>query len=187
MLTLFAENFLYCNINRLSCVRKKFGTFWPSHGLYNKRVKAKKLLHSKKKGGELMGQLFKPNVIQQWVKEGQDILFKLTDKEAKVITAYIVNLVLADVKRGLEGEEPSPLFQAIDEEYRKASKGCYFHDNDIDGNETEFNLDSHLCLFCMVKLANILQAFGISPGCLFPHMSERGVQKTRLHPVLVGH
>jgi hypothetical protein len=86
---------------------------------------------------------------------------------------YVTSLVLSEVEEGLSGRDATPAFLAINKIYQEYQKGCYFCNGGIDGNETEFNPDTQICLICQVKLANVLAAYGC-PGI------ERKIQTWRL-------
>lgn len=63
---------------------------------------------------------------------------------------------------------------------KNAVNECYFCNKDIDPNETEFTKDTHLCLFCLLKAANVLTACGVDPRKLSEIIHKREVQKTKL-------
>jgi len=79
-----------------------------------------------------------------------------------------------------------PVFDKIDDlyaqEYRGARSGCYFCDENIDGNAIEFNTKTYLCITCQVKLANFITALNIDPGKILSLIpGPRKIQKTRFH------
>jgi len=95
----------------------------------------------------------------------------------------ISTALFMEIKAGISGEkeyEDAPFFKIVDQMYEGLKpKGCYFCDENIDGNAQEFNRDQKVCLTCRLKIANLLQALGIPSGRVFPYQ-ERKVQKTKL-------
>lgn len=88
--------------------------------------------------------------------------------------------VLDAVKEGMKGEV-NPVYAKIREiMFENKIESCYFCNDHIDPNEQEFNLDKSLCLFCQLKLANILVALDVNPKRLLPLVGERKIQQTRI-------
>ena len=128
-----------------------------------------------------MGKLIKLRPTPNLIEKGREILSKLSDEDGTAVIAVVTHIIIEDVKAGLAGDsEDRPVFELIDQEFRRAVGHCYFCNKEIDANETEFNLDTHLCLFCQLKVANILTAVGVDPRGLFPDIGERFMQKTKL-------
>lgn len=130
-----------------------------------------------------MGKLIKLHPTPKWVEKGQVILDGLNEEDATAVIALITSAIIQDVKAGLAGtldEKENTVFKAIDQEYKNKAGQCYFCNKEIDPNETAFNLDTHLCWFCILKVANILVAVGADPRKLFPKIGKREVQKTKL-------
>lgn len=78
------------------------------------------------------------------------------------------------------------VFEKIDVMYAQlhasVSNGCYFCDHAIDGNASEFNQATYLCIECQIKLANVITALGQDPSRLLKSIpGPRKVQKTRFH------
>jgi len=128
-----------------------------------------------------MGQLLKLPT-PDWIERGRVALGRLTENDATAIIALATSIIIQEVKAGLAGalEDESPIFDIINQEIKNAAGECYFCNKDIDPNETEFNRNTHLCLFCMLKVANILTAVGVDPKKLFEKIGKREVQKTKL-------
>jgi len=95
-------------------------------------------------------------LLPEWLQKGKRVLDRLPDADREAVTAFIFNVVLADVKRGLEGEDAEVFFQAINQEYEKAHGHCYFNEQ-YDGNAVPFSDDTPLCLVCAVKVRNVLR------------------------------
>lgn len=129
-----------------------------------------------------MGQLLKLHPTPDWIEQGKAILDRLSEEDITAVVTLVVSAIVEDVKAGLAGnlKEESPVFNAINQEYKNAAGECYFCNKEIDPNEIEFNQDTHLCLFCMLKAANILTAADVDPKRLFEKIGKREVQKTKL-------
>ena len=95
-----------------------------------------------------------------WIQKGKAVLDKLTSNERDIVTAYMFNIILEDVKAGLRGEEADVFFEMIDQEFQKIHSGCYFSAQ-VDGNAVEFNANTNVCPLCAVKIKKVLQAFAI--------------------------
>lgn len=112
------------------------------------------------------------------------VLSRLGNKEIKALSNYMTNKFLDELTQGLEGEieyKDSPFFAFVDKLYKQYDappNGCYFCDKTIDGNLKPFNFpkETKLCMSCMLKVANVLVAFSINPGTLFPGMEDRKIQ-----------
>ncbi len=97
--------------------------------------------------------------------------------------------ILREVRIGLaledcEADIDLPLFEKIDALFKEAqtkAAGCYFCDPLFNSCEHPFGMEgSHLCLECIGKLSNFVQALGIPPGMVFAGMEERKIQTTAL-------
>ena len=117
----------------------------------------------------------------KYVLRARELLRKSPKEDVDGVIKMVVQMLLQEIEDGLDNEfeEERPFFEKVNELYMSYSQGCYFCDKEISGDETEFNLDVHLCLSCMSKVANILIAFGIDHQLLFPGMNKK-IQKTRL-------
>ena len=117
----------------------------------------------------------------EWMERGKRILKNLSKEDGSAVISVIFAHVIEDVQRGIAGsKENNPAFDVINKIIQTAAGQCYFCNKKIDPNETEFNRDTHLCLFCMLKVANILEACGVDPQKLFPKIGKREVQKTKI-------
>jgi hypothetical protein len=122
----------------------------------------------------------------RYIREASKLLDTMPEKDIMNIAKLFWSIFLTEVRDGLERKELGPFFEMVDKLYEEAGYGpgyapnCYFCDHVIDGNAEEFNLDSHLCLSCTVKVANVLTAFGIDHRILFSGMAERAIQRTRI-------
>jgi|PlaIllAssembly_1097288.scaffolds.fasta_scaffold138710_2 hypothetical protein len=108
------------------------------------------------------------------------ILTALDTGEHDKLLTLLIDTWLQSVREGVEGE-PNPIYDAV-KKIMSLNKveGCYFCDDSIDPNEWEFNLDTKMCMFCQLKVANILAALGIDHTKLFPLAGPRTVQKTQI-------
>ena len=126
-------------------------------------------------------------LIPKYIQDAKLILSGLSDEQAKDVIMLLAGQFIEEIELGLEGEidyEEGPFFEAVDKMYEGSEpKGCYFCDTSIDGNEVPFDYPdtTKLCLSCILKVANLLIAFGIQPGSLFPGMKDRQIQ-----PVIYG-
>jgi hypothetical protein len=129
-----------------------------------------------------MGELIKLDLTPEHIRTALDHLQGIDEKKAYKVIRYLAELLLTEIQDGLNGDSEGPFFKMVDKMYREAKeiKGCYFCDPEIDPNATEFNKDTRLCMFCRLKVANILQAFNIHPSVLFPEIGDRKVQKARV-------
>lgn len=119
----------------------------------------------------------------KYIEEAKAILADMPEKDMQSIGKYLAERFLEEVKQGVSGEvarDDAPFFDLVDRIYEESAskKGCYFCDDSIDGNETPFDFPSKtkLCLNCMLKVANLLKAFGIDHRVLFPGMGDRKAQ-----------
>ena len=123
-------------------------------------------------------------------RRARELLDSLPREDVEAIILLVAGMFLDEIEDGLNDDEfnpeERPFFEAVNDLYRDAETGCYFCDYRIDGNEAEFNLDVHLCLLCMMKIANVLAAFGVDHTRLFPGMGPRNIQKTRLNNTPAG-
>lgn len=128
-----------------------------------------------------MGKLIQfPDPDWQVIEQSLKILDNLPDEAVIPLIGLIAYLFLEDMRIGLSGGEQHPFFKKVDELYKQIHGECYFCNRDIDPNETEFTQDTHLCLFCLLKVANILTAAGVDPKKLSEKIGKREVQKARL-------
>jgi len=117
------------------------------------------------------------------LEKAPEVLAKLPKHEVEFIVKYLTDQFIEEIKQGLEGEieyKDAPFFEVVDRLYEDVEvKGCYFCDRSIDGNAEPFDYpnNTRLCLTCMEKAANLLVAFGIDHGSLFPGMGDRKIQK----------
>ena len=112
-------------------------------------------------------------------KRGRDLVNDLPIQDGLDIISYItVNTLFAALEE-IKAKE-GPFFEKVDEIYKELKQPCYFCNEDIDPNEVEFTKDTRLCLFCLLKVGNILTAFGFDPKKLPGIVSTRKVQKTRI-------
>ena len=125
------------------------------------------------------------NVIKltpKYIQEAQQALTGMNESQAKDVIMYLAEQFIKEIELGLEGEieyEDAPFFEVVDRMYEDSEvRGCFFCDRTIDGNEIPFDYPNttRLCLSCMLKVANVLVAFGIAPGSLFPGMKDRAIQ-----------
>jgi len=125
------------------------------------------------------------NVIKltpKYIQEAQQALTGMNESQAKDVIMYLAEQFIKEIELGLEGEieyEDAPFFEVVDKMYEDSEvRGCFFCDRTIDGNEIPFDYPNttRLCLSCMLKIANVLVAFGIHPGSLFPGMGDRKIQ-----------
>jgi len=127
----------------------------------------------------------KENVIKltpKYIQAAKEVLAGLPEDQVKDVTMFIAGQFIEEIGLGLEGEleyREAPFFEVVDKMYEESQpKGCYFCDRSIDGNEKPFDYpnSTKLCLTCMLKVANLMVAFGINPGSLFPGMGDRQIQ-----------
>ena len=105
------------------------------------------------------------------------------------IRSEIENRLLEEVKYGLGVEEfpdgievELPFFEKVWGLFSEASCGCYFCDDRIDPNSTEFGVDTFVCITCQLKLANFMTACGLDPSSLLPFACKpRVIQKTKFY------
>lgn len=120
--------------------------------------------------------------------EGVEALRALPEKDRMKIIQFIADLMIKEIRAVLDGDKDvadAPFAALVDAIYQENTpRGCYFCDRDIDGNEEPFEYPqkTKLCLTCQMKVANLLQAFGITPRSLFPDMSERKIQTVKYTP-----
>ena len=115
------------------------------------------------------------------LERGLEVLSQIQDDDSMAIVSLLIQSVMDEVEAGVTGQEIGPLFEMIDGIYRKAKDSkCYFCNEDVDPNETEFTKKTHLCLFCLLKVANILTAAGLDPKKISGIAGNRRIQKTRL-------
>ena len=101
-------------------------------------------------------------LLPEWLQKGKRIVDKMKEHEREAVTAFIVNVVIADVKRGLDGEEADVFFKMINDLYIESHGHCYFNEQ-FDGNETPFSDDTSLCPICAVKARNVLRWYADNP------------------------
>lgn len=119
-----------------------------------------------------------------YMKKAAKALAGLSKEQAVDLAMYFTGQFIEEIEKGLTGEidyEDSPVFQRVDEMYEEAAappSGCYFCDRTIDGNGEIFDYPekTKVCLTCMLKVANVLKAFGIDPKCIFPGVGDRKKQ-----------
>jgi len=122
-------------------------------------------------------------ITQKCIEGAMGLHLGLTEDQAKQIAKLIADKFMEEIEQGLEGNidySDAPFFEAVDKMYEESQpKGCYFCDRSIDGNETPFDYpnETRLCLTCMLKVANLMKAFGIDPQSLFPGLGDRNIQK----------
>ena len=117
----------------------------------------------------------------EWMERGKRILKNLDDDDGSAVISVILAHVMEDIRLGFSDPKGNnPAFDIVNKIIQTAAGQCYFCSKGIDPNETEFNRDTHLCLFCMLKVANILKACGVKPQKLFPKIGKREVQKTKI-------
>jgi hypothetical protein len=111
-----------------------------------------------------------------------EALDSLSDVDKENLLRVVADLIYQEIKDGLDEKERGPFFELVEELYEERyPPQCYFCNHKVDPNADEFNRDDWgLCIFCQLKLANILTALGIDVKKLFPGMGERKIQKTRL-------
>jgi len=85
----------------------------------------------------------------------------LDSKLANDVLAALIAVVLYQCRVGLglieEDEEPDlGFFYRIDAIYQEAAGACYFCRKDIDPNEVKIDENTKLCMFCRMKLNNIV-------------------------------
>lgn len=118
-------------------------------------------------------------LVPRYIQGARKDLSGLIEDQVKDVAMFFSHQFIEEVKQGLEGEidyKDAPFFEVIDRMYEDAqSRGCYFCDRSIDGNEEPFDYPekTKLCLTCMLKVANLLKAFGIDHQGLFPGMGSR--------------
>lgn len=113
-------------------------------------------------------------------KTADKIIEKLGTEASDQLLTLMIHSWLQSVKEGVEGQ-PNPIYDAVKKIMNiNKVEGCYFCDDSIDPNEREFNLDEKMCMFCQLKVANILVALGIDHTKLFPLAGPRAVQKTQI-------
>jgi len=95
----------------------------------------------------------KDRMTPDWITKGKAVWNKLSEEDTVSITAFVFNLVLADVQMGVDGQEHEVFFERVNRIYQAAHAHCYFSDL-IDGNETAYT--GQLCPLCAVKVRNIL-------------------------------
>jgi len=124
---------------------------------------------------------------QTYIRKAQKLIEAMPEEDLENIMKAFWSIFITDIRDSLEKEEEAGLFfESVREQFLDAgwfperASGCYFCDHSINGNENEFNMDSHVCLDCAVKVANLLTAFQIDHRILFPGMADREVQKTTL-------
>jgi len=122
------------------------------------------------------------------IEKGRELLASVPAEEAEETIRFIIDYIVEETRIGLglvhtEESVKTPIFDKIDDVYREASKirNCYFcSGTDIDPNDEEFNKDTHVCMYCTLKLANYTKAMGIEPRLIFPLAGERRVQKSTM-------
>jgi len=118
----------------------------------------------------------------KYIQTAKEVLSDLSEDQVKDITMFIAGQFIEEIGLGMEGEleySEAPFFEVVDKMYEESQvRGCYFCDPSIDGNETSFDFPNKtkLCLSCMLKVANLMVAFGINPGSLFHGMGDRQIQ-----------
>jgi len=112
------------------------------------------------------------------VKVGLKPLLDLSDSVANNLLDAIIYIFLLEIKIGLGldtaenvnkeiganfDEEGLVFFDKVDALYQKIKHDCYFCDN-IDPNKTQYSENTELCADCQMRVANILQYYGINPS-----------------------
>lgn len=121
-------------------------------------------------------------LIPKYTQDAQKVLAGMNEEQAKNVIMFLAEKFVKEIELGIEGEidyDEAPFFEVVDKMYEDSEvKGCFFCDRTIDGNEVPFDYPNttKLCLSCMLKIANVLVAFGIAPGSLFPGMKDRKIQ-----------
>jgi len=134
----------------------------------------------------------KIRIAPKYIQKAMDLHLGLTEEQVRDFLRFIAEKFIKEIEQGLEGAIDyldAPFFEAVDTMYEESQpKGCYFCDRSIDGNETPFDYpnETRLCLSCMLKVANLMKAFGIEPQSLFPELGNTKIQKviyTQLPPI----
>lgn len=116
----------------------------------------------------------------EYIRKAKERLNSMPKEDAEGILKMIAEMLLHEVEEGLNAEDATPgerpFFELVNQLYERE---CYFCDERVDPNASEFNLDVHLCMTCMCKLANALDAFGVDYSRLFPGLGPRKIQKTK--------
>ena len=121
--------------------------------------------------------------LPEWMQKAQDVWDLLDVEQRGTLLTWLMNIVQLDIKDSLSGKiPPGAFFTAVEEAYSDELGKCYLCSRIVDGNEEEFNDQRYLCLFCSVKVANILIACGVDHKKYFPAMEDRPVQKWRVEP-----
>jgi len=123
--------------------------------------------------------------ISRYVQEAKKAVAGLNEDQVKDIAMFFAHQFIEEIKQGLEGAidyENAPFFEKVDHMYEEAAappSGCYFCDRSIDGNSEPFDYPqtTKLCLTCMLKVANLLKAFGIDHRSLFPWIKASKIQQ----------
>jgi len=121
------------------------------------------------------------------IQEAKKILASMSDEAVEQVVKFIAGQFIEEIEQGLEGEvnfEDAPFFELVNRIYEESQpRGCYFCDRSIDGNAEPFDYPNKtkLCLSCMLKVANLLVAFGIDPDSLFDGM---GMGDRKIQPVI---
>ena len=110
--------------------------------------------------------------------DGLDIMKNLPAKQSQAILKFMVEYVMMECRFGLgmiddipdDLPDELPFFNAINAVYRERDKGCYFCDKTIDPNGAGMSKSTELCIDCMLKLGNFVQALGIPPDMIFRGM-----------------
>ena len=128
---------------------------------------------------------------QKYIDEARIHLLGLPKDHAEGVVKLLAGMFLDEIKKALDGDielDEAPFFVEVDRLFTEAkleaqepTHGCYFCDKGIDGNAMPFNYpETPVCLGCMLKVANLLQAFGINPRSLFPGIRINEKQKSVL-------
>lgn len=97
-------------------------------------------------------------------KEALETLQAMTPERREQVIRFVFEVVKADLKIGLDGEDAGIFFDEISNIFEKAHLPCYFS-GAIDGNETPFTEENaYVCEICRVKLNNILEYLNSSQG-----------------------
>jgi len=96
--------------------------------------------------------------------EGHRILTEMSDGDSRNVLKFIASIMVNEVRFGLglddmEIDQPLPLFDLINEQYKEAAEGCYLCDKTIDPNEEIPPEKQHVCMECSMKLDRIFNGW----------------------------
>ena len=85
-----------------------------------------------------------------WIRKGKAAMDKLQPEEQDAAMAFMFNLILADVRNGLAGEDNEIFFDLINAEFEKGHN-CYFNPH-IMPESIKFTDTTRVCKLCAIKL-----------------------------------